>query len=54
MQTAGTRADKCLIGASFDESDIDARQGELAGQHQPCRAGTYDDDISIRHATSPS
>jgi hypothetical protein len=37
MQTASARADEVLAGAPLDNGNIDPRQGELAGQHQPCR-----------------
>jgi hypothetical protein len=56
MQTARTRADKVLTGTPLDDGHIDARQGQLAGQHQSRRPRPHDQHIGIPHArqTSPT
>jgi hypothetical protein len=43
MQTARARADEFLAGAPLDNGNVNARQRQLACQHQPCRtsAGDY-------------
>ena len=42
VQAAGSRAVEVLGGATFDDGDVDAGQGQLAGQHQPGRATAGD------------
>jgi len=49
MQTAGARAGEVLAGAPFDNGNVDARQCQLARQHQAGRARAHDQDIGIRH-----
>ena len=51
-QTAGTRTGKLLVGAAFDDGDVDARQRQLARQHQARRACTGDHDCVFRHAAT--
>src|SRR6186997_320246 len=50
MQTAGARAGEVLAGAPFDNGNVDARQRQLARQHQAGRARARDQDVGIRHA----
>ena len=43
VQTAGARSIELLGGAPLDNGHVDARQGQLARQHQPRRAASgYD------------
>ena len=42
VKTAGSRSVDILIGASFDDDDVDPRQRQLARQHQPGRAASCD------------
>src|SRR6185437_1452084 len=42
VQASGARAQQLLALPPFDDSDIDAREGQLAGQHQPGRAAAGD------------
>ena len=49
VQTAGARAVEVLAGAPFDDDDVDARQRQLARQHQPRRTAAGDHH-RMRHA----
>ena len=49
MQAARARAGEFLAGAPLDHSDLDARQCQLARQHQAGRARARDQDIGIPH-----
>jgi hypothetical protein len=42
MQTACARANEVLAGAPLDNGNVDSRQRQLAGQHQPCRTSSDD------------
>ena len=42
VQTAGARAGKFLAGAPLNDGYVDARQRQLACQHQPCRTSAGD------------
>ena len=42
VQTAGARAGEVLAGAPLDNGDVDARQRQLARQHQPGRTSPGD------------
>ncbi len=44
VQSAGARLNNRLIGAPFDDRDVDMRERELRGQHQAGRAATGDND----------
>jgi hypothetical protein len=52
MQTARARASEVLVGAPLDDGDVDARQRQLARQHQPRRtpAGDHHRVLGHRHA----
>ena len=49
LQTAGARAGQVLVGAPLDDRNVDARQPELTGQHQPRRAGAGDHHRVLGH-----
>ena len=51
MQAACPRADDVLGGPALDDRDVDPRQRQLAGQHQPRRTGPDDDHrvVAQRH-----
>jgi hypothetical protein len=49
MQTAGARAGELLAGAPLDNGNVDARQRQLARQHQAGRARAHDQNIGILH-----
>ena len=49
VQTTGSRAVEILIGASFDDDNIDPRQRQLGRQHQPGRAASCDYDRVLGH-----
>ena len=49
MQTACARAGEVLAGAPLDNGDVDARQRQLARQHQPCRASSGDHHRMVGH-----
>ena len=53
VQTAGARAGEILAGAPFDNGNVDARQRQLARQHQPGRtsSGDYHRMVGRRHAS---
>lgn len=58
MQTAGARADQLLVGPPLDHRDVDSGQPQLAGQHQPRRAGSGDEhrmvaDRPLRETHTP-
>ena len=42
VQPAGARSVDLLVGAPFDDGDVDPRQRQLARQHQPGRAASGD------------
>jgi hypothetical protein len=48
-QTACAQAGEVLAGAPFDDGNVDARQRQLARQHQAGRARAHDQDIGIPH-----
>ena len=54
VQTAGARSVELLIGASFDDDDVDPRQRQLARQHQPGRAASCDHHRMLGHRRSPA
>jgi hypothetical protein len=41
------RAGEVLAGAPLDNGDVDARQRQLARQHQPCRTSSADHHRSM-------
>ena len=43
------RAGEVLVGAPLDEGDVDARQCQLARQHQPCRTCAGDHHRVLGH-----
>ena len=51
VQTARARAGEVLAGAPFDNGDVDARQRQLARQHQPGRTSSGDHHrmVGLRH-----
>ena len=49
VQAARARAGEVLAGAPLDNGDVDARQRQLARQHQPGRTSAGDQDIGIPH-----
>ena len=53
-QTPGSRAVDLLVGASFDDDDVDPRQRQLARQHQPGRAAACDHHRVLGHAVMVS
>jgi hypothetical protein len=53
MQASCPRANKVLVGAPLDNHHIDARQGQLAGQHQSCRPRSGDYRRVPRHCRAP-
>ena len=55
MQAAGARAGELLAVAPFDNGNVDARQRQLARQHQTGRARARDQDIRIlcSHEAAP-
>ena len=50
VQAAGARAGELLAGAPLDDRDVDARQRQLARQHQPGRAASGDHHRMLRHS----
>ena len=50
-QTPGSRSVDVLVGASFDDDDVDPRQRQLARQHQPGRAASCDHHRVLGHAS---
>ena len=50
---AGARSIHILIGAWFDDDDVDARQRQLARQHQPGRAASRDHHRMLGHPRLP-
>src|SRR5882724_4488939 len=53
VQTACARANEVLTGAPLDNGNVDARQRQLACQHQSCRTSSDDDDRMLGHRHSP-
>ena len=51
-QAPGSRSVEILVGASFDDDDVDPRQRQLARQHQPCRTAARDHHRMLRHRRS--
>ena len=49
VQTACARADEVLAGAPLDNGNVDARQRQLARQHQPCRTSSGDHHRMLGH-----
>ena len=49
VQAAGARAGEVLAGAPLDDGDVDARQRQLARQHQPCRTSSGDHHRMLGH-----
>ena len=54
MQTARARADEVLAGAPLDNGDVDARQRQLARQHQPRRTAPGDHHRMFGHRHPPA
>jgi hypothetical protein len=52
VQSAGPRAGKILAGAPLDDGNVDLRQPEFAGQHQPRRARSGDHHPMFGHRNS--
>jgi hypothetical protein len=53
MQTARARAGQVLAGALLDNGNVDARQRQLARQHQPCRTSSGDHHHMSGHRQIP-
>ena len=53
VQTACARAGEVLAGAPLDDGDVDARQRQLARQHQPRRASSGDHHRMFGHTPHP-
>ena len=53
VQAAGARADEVLAGAPLDNGNVDARQRQLARQHQPCRTSSGDHHRMLGHRVTP-
>ena len=53
VQPARTRASEFLVGAPLDDGDVDARQRQLARQHQPCRTSSGDHHRMLGHRHTP-
>ena len=51
-QTACARAGEVLAGAPLDDGDVDARQRQLARQHQPRRTASGDHHRMLGHRNS--
>ena len=51
QETPGARAVDVLVGASFDDDDVDPRQRQLTRQHQPRRAASCDHHRMLGHAS---
>ena len=49
LQTARARAGQVLVGAPLDDGNVDARQRQLARQHQPRRTGSGDHHRVLGH-----
>ena len=52
VQTACARAGEVLVGAPLDNGDVDARQRQLARQHQPRRTASGDHHRMFGHRNS--
>ena len=52
LQTAGARSGEGLARTALDDDDVDARQGQLARQHQPGRASAGDHHCVFGHGNS--
>ncbi len=50
VQTAGARAGKLLVGAPLDNGNVDARQRQLARQHQSCRTASDNQHCMVGRA----
>jgi hypothetical protein len=53
VQTACARAGEFLIDAPLDDDNVDARQRQLARQHQPCRTSAGDHHRMLGHRHTP-
>jgi hypothetical protein len=53
VQTAGTRASEVLAGAPPDNGHVDARQRQLARQHEPPRTASSDHHRMFGHRHPP-
>jgi hypothetical protein len=53
VQTAGARAGEGLVGAPLDNGNVDARQRQLARQHQPGRTSSGDHHRMPGHRHTP-
>ena len=55
VQAACARAGEVLAGAPLDDGDVDARQRQLARQHQPRRTASGDHHrmLGHRHVVTP-
>src|SRR5687767_15627166 len=49
VQAASTRAGEVLARAPLHDGDVDARQGQLAREHQPCRTTPCDHHCMLGH-----
>src|ERR671917_339313 len=54
MQTACARAGEVLAGAPLDDGNVDARQRQLARQHQPRRTSSGDHHRLLGHSRTPA
>jgi hypothetical protein len=53
VQTACTQTGEILARAPLDNGNVDARQCQLARQHQPCRASSDDHHRMLGHSDTP-
>src|ERR687893_2218092 len=54
MQTAWAQADEVPAGAPLDNGNVDARQRQLARQHQPRRTSSGDHHRMLGHRHTPA
>ena len=54
VKTPGSRSVDILVGASFDDDDVDPRQRQLARQHQPGRTASCDHHRVFGHRDAPT
>src|SRR5438093_9975258 len=54
VQSTRARAGEVLAGAPLDNGDVDARQRQLARQHQPCRTSSGDHHRMLGHRHTPA
>src|SRR5215204_2452096 len=54
VQTARARAGEVLAGAPLDDGNVDARQRQLARQHQPGRTSSGDHHRMLGHSRAPA